>query len=144
MDCAGFVPWVEEFNVITFPLLPSVLTLSQLLHHLCEAGKVTSDMASQVQAFIQRSKPLPPPSTTTVPPVSTSAYMYFSQDFFPLTALFPPCLPYSLPPPQPLPSTHPLCSQLQALILSKRTNLALSADVGTADDLLKVCSLSEL
>ena len=95
--------------------LTSVLTMTQLLQHLQNAGKITMETVAMVKDFISEN------STVKVP--LPSAVMNAGHPSFTERAQS---------------SSNPLAKRLLQLMEQKSTNLALSADVSTSSELIEV------
>jgi uridine monophosphate synthetase len=97
--------------------LHSVLTISDVLEILSRNGKISSQIVEEVMKFITTTPAAIP--TTPQPPGGNVAEMTFEER----------C---SL-------ATHPVAKRLFEIMVAKRSNLCVSVDVTTVNEVLKIC-----
>lgn len=102
--------------------LTSVLTMTQLLEHLEDAGKITMETKTMVKAFISENCTVRVPRSIIT---GNSAHQSTSPAHLSYNERAQMCI-------------NPLTKRLLQLMDQKSTNLALSADVSTSAQLLKV------
>ena len=116
---------VEREGVV----LHSVLTMSQLMQYLLEAGKVTDETVDMVKTFIRGNSQVKIAEKHN-PTVSSIIIHVISLKFN-----FSQIMSYTE---RSQLAANPLAKRLLSLMDSKETNLALSADVKTSHELVKV------